>query len=151
MGFKETRSCGLSLSDSRQSPVAGSCEHSNQSLGSIRGNILINCVKSSAPRSYLQINCDWYLSYYEFGFQTVSFDLYNVAFSYRQHVYLIEVRINCCPLSESCCWNVARFFLCPFWYLSHFMCVHMKCEEIIQVFFAPLASKDKKFTASLQS
>jgi len=31
------------------------------------------------------------------------------------------------------------------------MCVHMKCEEIIKVFFAPLASKDKKFTASLQS
>jgi hypothetical protein len=31
------------------------------------------------------------------------------------------------------------------------MCVHMNCKQIIQVFFAPLATKDKKFTASLQS
>jgi hypothetical protein len=54
-------------------------------------------------------------------------------------------------LSESCCWNVACFFLCSFWYLPNFMCVHMKCEEVIQVLFAPLASKDKKFTTSLQS
>lgn len=86
-----------------------------------------------------------------FGFLLLVFIYANgLAFTYRQHIYLIEIRINCCPLSKSCCWKVAWFFLCSFWYLSHIMCVHMKCEEIIQVLFTPLASKDEKFTASLK-
>lgn len=86
-----------------------------------------------------------------FTFPTVSFHLCNyVTFTYRQDIYLIEIRINCCPLSESCSWNDPMIL--PYsWSLIHFMCVHVNCEQIIQVFFTPLTTKDKKFTASLQS
>jgi hypothetical protein len=88
---------------------------------------------------------------FTFTFPTVSSHLHNyVALTYRQDIYLIEIRINCCPLSESCSWNDPMIFPCS-WSLIHFMCVHMNCKQIIQVFFTPLATKDKKFTASLES
>jgi hypothetical protein len=32
--------CGMTVSGSGQGPVAGSCEHCNEPLGSIKGNFL---------------------------------------------------------------------------------------------------------------